>query len=120
MKSGLIIAVELGPPLREVLEKEGYVVSIVKSYGRLDEVYSELARKQYDLVLPTNNSLGPQSILELVPEIRKRHPKIRILVLSGFHPSDFVSQLEQIGVDLFFPAPFQMDEVVRKIKELVL
>ena len=119
MKAVLIIADELGPPLREVLEREGLDVSIVKSYGRLEEVYSELARKHYDLVIPTNNSLGPQHLLEVVPEIRKRHPKIRIVVLSGYHPPDFVSRLQQSGIDAFIPTPFKVDEVVGKIKDLL-
>lgn len=119
MKSVLIIADDLGLYLQEVLEQEGYSVSICKSYGNLEEIYSELARKSYDVVIPTNNSLGPQNILEVVPKIRKRHPKIRVVVLSGYHPPDFVLRLQQSGIDAFFPTPFQVDEVVSKIKELL-
>jgi len=118
-KSVLVIADELGQLLKEVLEKEGFDVSIVKSYGLLEEVYSELGRRQYDLVIPTNNSLKPEHILELVPEMKKRQPKIRIIVMSGYYPHDFVSHLERNGADSFLPAPYKMDEVVRKIKDLL-
>jgi len=115
----LVVADELGMILKEFLHAEGFDDNIVKSYGRLEEVYSELARLEYDMVILTNNSLRPGDILDLVPEIKLRFPGIRILVLSGYTSLDFVLKLKREKIDDFFPLPFKADELLPRIKELL-
>ncbi|MFN0157248.1 MAG: hypothetical protein ACKVRP_04145 [Bacteroidota bacterium] len=115
----LLIADELGLILKDILYAEGFEVNIVKSYGRLDEIYSELTRLEYDMVIPTNNSLRAEDIPDLVREIKLRHPRIRILVLSGYNSLDFISQLQEHEIDGFFSLPPLIDELVPRIKELL-
>jgi DNA-binding NarL/FixJ family response regulator len=79
------------------------------------EIHEELSRKKYDMFLPTNNGLGPREIQALIPEIRKKHPGIKIIVLSGFSTPEFVRDLKEQGIDDFLSLPFPHDDLVQKV-----
>jgi len=79
-----------------------------------------LARIDYDLVIPTNNILSPQYILELVPVIKSKYPKAHIMVLSGYRSDDFDSKLWRCGVVDIFPLPFEMSDLVSRVEEILL
>ena len=120
-RSILLIAAKdpLGDIFSQALVEEGFDVVVVESYGRLDEVYSELSRKKYDLVIATNNSLTPTHILELIPEIKRRWPDIKVVVLSGYYFPDFVVELKRANIDEFFPSPYRFGDILAKIQGLL-
>jgi DNA-binding NarL/FixJ family response regulator len=115
----LVMANDMGFIFKDMLTAEGFEVNVVESYGRLDEVYSELDRLDYDIVIPTNNSLMPAHILDLVSGIKLRFPGIRIMVISGYNAPDFVLKLQEYRIDGFFPLPFEVEKVLPRIKELL-
>jgi DNA-binding response OmpR family regulator len=101
----------VGELLSIILSKEGFDVTVVdpfhsrslpKGYTGVDEAISE---EKFDLIVPTNNGLAPGKILELVPEIRKIDPTVKIIVLSGHHPPEFVRELWEKGIDDYMPLP---------------
>lgn len=111
---------DVGGFIAENLETKGFEVQIVEAEGRqdyiLDDVYSELSRRSYEVVLPTNNGLGYPYILKLVPGIKERFRKVRIIVVSGYHEADFVNRLTEYGIDGFIRMPFKVDDLVRHVQ----
>jgi DNA-binding NtrC family response regulator len=122
--NALVIAEKdtLGLLLSTLLKREDCDVTVVDSFtpGSIEAVYEEISTKRYDLIIPTNNGLTPGMILELIPEIRKKDREAKIIVLSGYHPTDFMKELEEKDVDGFFPLPFQCEDLARKVKESML
>ena len=119
--SALVIAEKdtLGSLLSILLKREDFDVTVVDAFepGSIEAVYKEIYVKRYDLIIPTNNGLTPGMILELIPEIRKKDRGAKIIVLSGYHPADFMKELEEKDIDGFFPMPFDCEDLVRKVKE---
>jgi len=105
--------------IKEYLEREGFAVTIVDSYGPLDAVYVELSRHGYTAVLPTNLGLRPEPILELVSKIREKFEGVKIVVVSGYDPLAFVTELRRCGVDDFLVAPFKLEYLRRRIRFLL-
>ena len=109
----------LGEVLQAELEDEGFGSEIVESYGRLDEIYNELSVPGYRMVILTNNSLSPPHIVAVVPEIRKRFPAIKIVVLSGYTESAFVAKLHNAGINAFFEMPFDSVDLIATVERLI-
>jgi DNA-binding NarL/FixJ family response regulator len=112
-------AATVGFLISALLKREDFDVTVVDPFGSgsIEAVYREIFTKTYDLILPTNNGLTPPKILELIPEIRKKDRDVRIIVLSGYHPPEFVRELEEKDVDGFLPMPFPCEDLVRRVKE---
>jgi len=122
--NALVIAEKdtLGSLLSILLKREDFDVTVVDAFepGSIEAVYKEIYVKRYDLIIPTNNGLTPGMILELIPEIRKKNRDVKIIVLSGHRPADFMKELEEKDIDGFFPMPFNCEDLVRKVKESLL
>jgi DNA-binding NtrC family response regulator len=113
----------VGVALLMILRKEGYEVTVVdpscsrslpKGYTGVNEA---LAGKKYDLIVPTNSALAPGKILELVPEIRKKNPAVKIIVMSGYRPPDYIRKLWKKGIDDFMPLPFNVEDFMARVKK---
>jgi DNA-binding NtrC family response regulator len=124
-KSKILVIGELdsmGGFISTLFNKKGFDVNVVDTSGHVEETYSkiraELSRKNYDMVLLTNNGLRPSDIQALIPEIKKKHPAIKIFVLSGFITPEFVRDLKEQGVDDFLPMPFTLDNLVEKVTSI--
>jgi len=92
-----------GRCLESLLLEQGYHVTTMESY----DILKGLPGMNFDLVIATNTSVSPGQIKSIVPDIKTRYPKCRVLVLSGYFPKDFVANLREIGVDGFHPLPFE-------------
>jgi len=106
----------LGSLLSETLKGKGFEVRIVESF---EEVLSELANEQYEVVLPTNNSLHYSQIPTIVSEIRDKYPDIGIIVLSGYYNQDYIADLKARGIDVFLKMPFKIEELTSKIRNVI-
>lgn len=118
-KRVLIVADDMATFLKDFIMAGGFEANSITSYGNLDKVYAELTRLEYDMIIPTNNSLRPGDILTLVPEIKHRFPRIRILVISGHMLPEFVSKIQEFRIDALFPMPCDLNKLVLRIKELL-
>ncbi len=113
----LVIAEEesVGACLEAVLREHGYHVRLAESYNTVPDVFLATARSTCDLVIVTNTSLPPARIRAIVPSIKARNPRVRIVVLSGYYPDDFVTELKQKGIDGFLTLPFKKDVLLTEV-----
>lgn len=109
----------IGGFISRTLNRKGFDVTVVDTSGHVEETYSKirasLSRREYDLVLLTNNGLRPIDIQALIPEIKTKNPGIKIIVLSGWSTPEFVRTLKEQGIDDFLSLPFDHDDLVRKV-----
>jgi DNA-binding NtrC family response regulator len=121
----VLVVAELGSVgglISNILDRKGFDVTVVDSSRPVAEtcaeIRAELSRKNYDMVLPTNNGLRPSDIQVLIPEIKKKHPGIKIFVLSGFSTPEFLRDLKEQGIDDFLSMPFSLDNLVQKVTSI--
>jgi len=66
-----------------------------------------------DVSMPGMN--GPETLREL----RKRHPAIRVVIMSGFDENESLAFFEKEEVQGFIHKPFQMDQLQRLLREVL-
>jgi DNA-binding NarL/FixJ family response regulator len=98
-----------------VLRDAGYRVTLAASYDSAIHAPPGAAGLPWDLVIATNTSLQPDRIRSIVPEIKARHPRVRIVVLSGHYPADYVASLTHNGIDGFLTLPFKKDVLLKEV-----
>jgi CheY-like chemotaxis protein len=96
----------------------GIECTILDAFGN-EEMFFELSRREYDLIIPTNMVRSPDTILEAVPQVKRRHPSVKIVVCSGYDSDEFIHKLYAAGIDAFFHLPFEVDELLATIIELI-
>ena len=109
----------IGACLSGILREQGYVVTIVESYSNTSEMVPDYRHMIFDLVIVTNTSVSPARIQGFIPALKVDHPRARIIVLSGYCPEDFVSDLKQKGIDAFIPLPFARHGLTRDVAGLL-
>jgi serine/threonine protein kinase len=113
---------DMGGFISKILNRKGFDVNVLDTSRQvkeaLSEIRAELSRRESDLVLLTNTCLPPGMILNLVPEIKRSNPGIKIIVLSGFSTPEFVKDLKEQGTDDFLPLPFAPDDLVQKVTSI--
>lgn len=81
------------------------------------EVIEKIEKERWDVVV-LDMQLGSRSGLELIPQIRKRRPETRILVLTMFSEDEYAVRAIGAGASGFLTkdsAPDQLVDAVRKI-----
>lgn len=106
--------------LAEVLASSGFEVTPHKLDPRhypamLRDMFAEV---RFDIVIPTNLGIPFAYVPKLVSLVQKYGEGAGIIVISGWIQDDFVAELARTPRTAFFPAPFQMRELVAKIREL--
>ena len=115
---GLVLVVEDEDILRQVaseaLELVGYQVKAASSgeaaLALLDGLEAPPDMVFTDIVMPGINGL------EMVCEIRKRYPEIKILYTSGYSDRD---ELKEIDPGLLLDKPYTMSDLTARIAELL-
>jgi DNA-binding NtrC family response regulator len=109
----------IGKMLSMILKSVGCDVEVMEAFRAADiiEVLKVLSEKKYDLVVPTNNGMSPMRIPDFIGDIKKKDPTVKIIVLSGYHPPDFVKQLWEKGIDDYMPMPFDVEEFMTRVKK---
>ncbi len=90
----------IGNLISILLDSEGFDVTVVDAFNRVEEIYAELSRETYDVIMPTDNGLSPNKMLDLLTEVKKKHPNIKIMVLSALEAPEFLRDLEEQGTDV--------------------
>lgn len=105
--------------IREALEKKGYTI-YESAEGReglatLRKIHIELVIT--DLVMPKMDGF------ELIKQIRKEYPEIRIIASTGarFGGSKLklLERARKLGADRIIPKPFDLEELFLQIKEVL-
>ncbi len=82
-----------------------------------DEALVALRATRYDVVL-TDVRMPGLDALELVKRIRREHPGVRIVVLTGYSREADIGDFMLQGADEFLPKPFRANDVVAVLKRL--
>lgn len=111
---------EMREMLDEVLASSGFEVTPYKFDLRhypamLRDMFAEV---RFDIVIPTNLGIPFEHVPRLVSLAQKYSEGAGIIIISGWIQDDFVAKLARIPRTAFFPAPFQVRELVAKIREL--
>ncbi len=110
--------------LRRNLEKEGFNIFEASHGKEADRILSEenISLIITDIFMPEKNGL------EIITEIKKNNPKIKIIAISGWgikydgndnNIPDYLKIAEKFGVDKTFAKPFEVKEIINAIRELL-
>lgn len=115
-KKILIIGAEIGECLALTLPSEGFDAKFIESYAEppSKEIFSELSLGKYDMVI-----VSYWSSWEVLLEIRQRFPRMRTIFLNSYE-YEWDAIAEQRGVDAVIRVPFEYDELLTRIRMLLL
>ncbi len=104
--------------LRTLLEIEGFRVLLLENMSEMDTILAEIRAKKPDLLL-VDVHLRKLSGLDLVSRVRAQDElgSIRVLMTSGM---EMRRECSQVGADGFILKPFMPDDLVGRIKKLLL
>lgn len=122
MKSLAILVVDDHPIMREViceiLEDAGHQVRFA-SDGH--EALRKLSCAHFDLVV-TDIVMPGMDGIQLIGELRHRHPEIRIVAMSGgserFPTFDGLKTARRLGADACLDKPFMADQLLEVVDQL--
>lgn len=93
-------------------------VQVVCAVSNCNELMKELAKAEYThLVLDINLSDG--SSLEVLPNIRKLYPALRITILSMQPPVVYARALKQMGIVHFISKSAPEEETIRLLRQFL-
>ncbi|HEY8063905.1 MAG TPA: response regulator transcription factor [Methylosinus sp.] len=103
---------ELAGEIRRRMRRDGFAVDHVGSVGDALEALraNAYAVAMLDRRLPDGDGLA------IVPEIRRRHPGSRVLVLSALDAVDERISGLDAGADDYLTKPFDLDEMMARIR----
>jgi DNA-binding NtrC family response regulator len=96
---------------RRVLEAEGFTVSLATSAA---EGLEALEGRAFDLLL-ADIKMPEVDGLQLLALARKRHPRVPVLLMSGYPTSETVAATMEGGADGFLAKPFTPEELVSAV-----
>jgi hypothetical protein len=97
---------DIGGLMISALKKLYIEANRIECYRDLDVVYLELSRHKYEMIILTNSAMTETEIRPLIPEIKKRFPGIKILVISSDTRDDYIKDLFDLKIEGFLPMPF--------------
>jgi two-component system, NtrC family, nitrogen regulation response regulator GlnG len=115
-----ILIAEDDAAIRKMYEKtfrqEGYEVVTVEAGG---QILAELADSSFDLLI-TDLKLNHTSALEILPEVRKIHSRLPVIVVSGYY-SNMVEDFHQKGfnVNLFLNKPLGLSDLKTAVRRVL-
>ena len=96
------------------LKREGYEVVGTRN-GR--EALEQIDREYFD-VLITDVKMPEMSGIELLEKTRERYQNIEVLIITGFGSIDAAVEAMKKGAYEYITKPFNLDELVLKVKNL--
>lgn len=117
MAAGNILLVEddrsIATVIRAALEDEGYDVDHCESIAARDK---RLLDNSYDVML-TDVMLTDGDGIASLPDVRRDHPQLPVIVLSAQNTLDTAVRASETQAFEYFPKPFDLDELVRATKQ---
>ncbi|WP_324743011.1 nitrogen regulation protein NR(I) [Tsuneonella sp. CC-YZS046] len=101
--------------IKAALEAEGLQVDRCESISCRDEM---LADGNYDVLL-TDVMLTDGDGIESLGDVRHAHPDLPIIILSAQNTLDTAVRASDTGAFEYFPKPFDLDELVRAVRQAV-
>ena len=101
--------------LEDALASAGFLVITAKDLGEALDRLNE-ARPDLLIIRPYIDSMPAQIA---VPNLRRRHHGLPVLIVSGLLDDDRVNDQIAIGEVHVFPKPFTRQELLAKVREVL-
>ena len=104
--------------LKTILEREGYEVSAAAD-GK--EAIRLFRRNPSDLII-TDIIMPQQEGLKTISDLRREHPAVRIIAISGggqYGLGEYLDVATALGADQTFAKPFDRLELVKAVRKLL-
>jgi DNA-binding NtrC family response regulator len=98
-----------------ILQAEGFSVATVS--GAVDAL-EILRNSEFDLLL-VDVKMPVYDGMYLMQEIRRDHPALPIIGMSGYPTQETVTDALRSGATQFIPKPFRPDELMRIIRQVM-
>ncbi len=105
--------------LKKMLEKEGYEVDLASNGKEGLDLFEKNAA---DLVI-TDIIMPEREGLEIILEMKKRRPDLKIIAISGggrISPESYLECAAHFGAARVFQKPFKQKELVSAVNELIM
>jgi DNA-binding response OmpR family regulator len=100
---------------KRILQEEGIGVSLTASAA---EGLEALEGQRYDLLI-ADVKMPEVDGLQLLALARKRHPRVPVLLMSGYPTGDTVAAVREGGADGFLPKPFTPEELLAGVRAAI-
>ncbi len=102
--------------LARALRQDGVVISEAQNR---QEALEKLGDEGCDLAIVDLFLEDGMHGLRLIPEIYRRSPGARIIVLTAFGTSEVKEEAKRAGVDRFYEKPFEIMDIRNAVNELL-
>ncbi len=102
--------------LRLILE-DNYELTMAKSGKECMETLSEnrdIKAVLLDIKMPKQNGL------EVMKEIKKSHPDIKVVIVTGYASAEIAQEAFDLGADGYIPKPFNPKKILPEINKLLV
>jgi DNA-binding NtrC family response regulator len=100
---------------RKVLEADGFEVLLAASADQA----LEMIRDEPPALLLVDIKMPDRDGVYLIREVRKEHPDMPIVLMTGYTTKETVSEAAQIGVATLIAKPFTPDELAETVRRVV-
>ena len=104
--------------LKKMLEKAGYEVDLASNGKEGMELFE---KESTDLVI-TDIIMPDKEGLEIILEMKKKRPDLKIIAISGggrISPESYLECAAHFGASRVFQKPFKQKELVSAVNELI-
>lgn len=104
--------------LKKMLEKAGYEVDLASNGEQGMELFE---KNSADLVI-TDIIMPDKEGLEIILEMKKKRPDLKIIAISGggrISPESYLECATHFGASRVFQKPFKQKELVSAVNELI-
>jgi len=103
--------------LQQVLLPEFPGSSVDAAYSG-EEALSCLAKVAYDLIIADLRMPGFDG-LELIKGVRYLYPDVPVILMTGYGSESIQAEATKLGVKRYIDKPFDIDEMVREVSQLL-
>jgi CheY-like chemotaxis protein len=101
--------------LKDILEDGGYKVEVAPNGKKGIKLFQE---KKFNLVF-TDLGMPGMSGWQVAEEIKKINGKTKVALVTGWEVDLNNNELKKCGVDLVINKPFQMNQILGSVKEMM-
>lgn len=103
---------------RNMLERDGYEVICASNGKEGIRLYRE---NPADLII-TDLIMPEKDGMEIIMELKRDFPEVKLIAVSGgghIKPDEYLSIANLLGAQCSFTKPFERDEILKAVKELM-
>jgi signal transduction histidine kinase len=103
--------------LEAILTSGGYKVLVASDYNEALTLFN-LHQKEIQLVF-SDIGLPKVDGITICKEFKRQKPGLKIILSSGYSPKDFEERIDELGIDAFFPKPYDPQSLSQGVKSIL-